>query len=125
MKTRVGVFTKVDTVIVRVRDLAAARAWYEETLGLRAGYVSEEERLVVFEVARNGTTFTIWELKPGQRLAPADAEGTYPILFADDLAHARAALAGRGVPVSDIEGDGVRWFTMRDPDGNKLEVVHY
>lgn len=63
LKTRP--FTKVDTVIVRVPDLEKARKWYEENPGLQSGVTSEKERLVIFKTGGE-TSFTIYELKPGE-----------------------------------------------------------
>ena len=45
-------FEKVDTVIIRVQDLERARVWYEEKVGLRAGYVGTDERLAVLRGGR-------------------------------------------------------------------------
>jgi catechol 2,3-dioxygenase-like lactoylglutathione lyase family enzyme len=63
LKTRP--FTKVDTVIVRVPDLEKARKWYEEKLGLQPAVTSEKERLVIFKTGGE-TSFTVYELKPGE-----------------------------------------------------------
>ncbi len=43
-----AVFEKIATVIIRVRDLARARQWYQEALGLSAVFSDDRERVVTF-----------------------------------------------------------------------------
>jgi catechol-2,3-dioxygenase len=118
-------FTKIDTVIVRVRNLEEAQAWHEKKLGFRADYVDEKERLVVLNVGGE-TSLTIYELKPGEMMAP-QSTGSYPILYARDIQTAHKLLSERGVEVGSIEGEpgGTQWFGLKDRDGNLLEVCHY
>lgn len=121
-----GLFTKIDTVIVRVRELEEAQAWYEEKLGFRAGDVDEKERLVVLNVG--GETFlTIYELKPGEMIAPQSTARSYPIFYTGDIQTAHRLLSERGVEVGSIEGEpgGTQWFAFKDRDGNLFEVCHY
>jgi catechol 2,3-dioxygenase-like lactoylglutathione lyase family enzyme len=42
-------FSGLDTVILRVRDISAATAWYVQHLGAEAIYEDEEQRLPVLE----------------------------------------------------------------------------
>lgn len=122
MKQNAGIFTRLDTVIVRVRDLDAARAWYEKTLGFVAGYFDRQERLVIFNVGGT-TSLTLWQLKPGERLPLAGTASTFPIFGTDDARQTHRLLGSRAVSVDPIqEGGGVRFFTFRDLDGNRLEV---
>ena len=107
----------IDTVVVRVRDLATARAWYEERLGLAASF--ESPGLVVLDPGGE-TTLTLFEDR-----APADPASTacFPVFRTDDVDAARDALAGRGVEVKRIQEDGTaRWFGFADPEGNRLEA---
>lgn len=121
-----GIFTKIDTVIVRVGKLAEAQAWYEQKLGFRPSYIGEQERLVVFNVGGE-TPLTIYELKPGEMTEPQSTASSYPIFYADDIQAAHELLSARGVEVGPIEGepDGTQWFAFKDCDGNQLEVCHY
>lgn len=54
-------FSRLDTLIVRVRDLRAAREWYDNALGVAATYVEEAEGLAVLGL--KGTSLTLWQLK--------------------------------------------------------------
>jgi len=42
-------FSGLDTVIIRVRDIAATTQWYVQSLGAEAIYEDEEQRLSVVE----------------------------------------------------------------------------
>lgn len=115
-----SLFVAVDTVIVRVRDLASSRAWYEERLGLEVSF--EGPGIVVFDLGEGRqTTLTLYELSPGE--AEPAAGRCFPVLRVDDADAVRDSLAGRGVEVEAIQTDGTtRWFGFRDPEGCRLEA---
>jgi len=117
-----GVFRGLDTVLLRVRDIDLAKAWYQEKLGFPEPYFDPTERLAVFDLGGT-TSLTLWELKPGQAFAPADDSKPFPIFSVVDARQTRNILRDRGVIVGEvIEGDGVVYFTFRDLDGNLLEA---
>lgn len=115
-------FLRVDTVIVRVRDLARALPWYQGLLAVEPAYLDGGEGLAVLPLG--DTSLTLWQCKPddGDRAATGRA-GTYPILaVADaDAAHAFVGAHG-GAPEPVAAGAGVRYFGFTDPDGNYLEA---
>lgn len=113
-------FSRLDTLIVRVRDLAGARQWYATALDLHPVYEDEGEGLAVLGL--DGTSLTLWQLKDGETMDAA-AAGSYPIFGIADAAAAHATLAGRGVRVDPLQsGPGVRFFSFYDVDGNRLEA---
>ena len=113
-------FTRIDAVVLRVRDLAAARAWYTGTLGLTATYEDPALKLAVLDMA-GGTSLTLWELGPGEG---APSGGGFPILGVDDAEEAHRRLTGVGVETGPVqEAAGARFFSFRDPDGNRLDVA--
>ncbi|HEX3158345.1 MAG TPA: VOC family protein [Gemmatimonadaceae bacterium] len=113
-------FSRLDTLILRVRDLTAAQTWYAETLGLEAAFVDETEGLAVLGL--DGTSLTLWALKPGERAATGGS-GSYPIFGVADAAAAHARLAERGVAAEALQtAPGVRFFGFHDLDGNRLEA---
>jgi catechol 2,3-dioxygenase-like lactoylglutathione lyase family enzyme len=117
-----GIFTRLDTVLLRVRDFQISKAWYEEKLGFVASYVSEEEKLAVFDMG-GATSFTIWQLEPGEQLVTGGSNGTFPIFLAEDAMSARERMRSMNIEVEDIlESGGVFSFGFFDPDGNRLEV---
>lgn len=121
MSGTAGIFNGLDTVLLRVRCLDEARAWYSEKLGLRETFLDEGERLAVFDLA--GTSLTLWELKAGESFPPLGHAGTYPIFSVGDARQTWALLRERGVAVGEVvEAGGVTFFTFLDPDGNNLEA---
>jgi catechol 2,3-dioxygenase-like lactoylglutathione lyase family enzyme len=120
-------FTKVDTVIVRVPDLEKAMEWYEEKLGLQPGYVDlEKEKLAIFKTGGE-TSFTLYELKPGEEKPTGKVPASYPIFYARDINEARRHLELRGVKVGPVQGTPgqTQWFSFWDQDGNLIEACHY
>lgn len=113
-------FSRLDTLILRVRNLNAARTWYVGALGLAAAYVDEAEGLAVLGL--EGTSLTLWQLKPGEAVVDS-AAAPYPIFSVADAAAAHALLRERGVEAGALQvGPGVRFFSFRDLDGNRLEA---
>lgn len=119
-------FTGLDTVIIRVRDIAAASAWYVQHLGVEAIYEDEEQRLTVVEFAGDGegvgaaSTLTLWQLERG---AEWTSSNTYPIIATSDARAAHEALTAAGVSVGEVqETPGVIFFRFSDLDGNTLEA---
>lgn len=119
-------FSGLDTVIIRVRDIAAATQWYVQSLGAEALYEDEEQRLSVVEFGGDpdaevaGSTLTLWQLDTGAEWAPSSS---YPILATADARAAHAALKAKGVDVGELtETPGVYFFRFTDLDGNALEA---
>lgn len=112
-------FLRLDTVILRVRDIKKARAWYQQKLGFRPTYSDDNEKLVVFDL--HGTTsLTLWQLKEKEKLT---VSSTYPIFLAEDIQAAHETLASQRVKTEPVtETNGLRWFGFYDPDGNRIEV---
>ena len=111
-----------------VDDLAKAREFYGETLGLKTSVLDEENGLMVLHLAGDRDTFVY--LKPD--FEPA----TYTILNfpVDDVDEAVDQLGARGVSferydgfeqdekgIARGEGPDIAWF--KDPAGNILSVL--
>lgn len=115
-------FLRIDTVIVRVRDLAHALPWYQILLAAEPLYLDGGEGLAVLPLG--DSSLTLWQREPGDtgHAVPGRA-GTYPILaVADaDAAHAFVSAHG-GTPEPIGTGAGVRYFGFTDPHGNYLEA---
>lgn len=136
--------TRLDHVVLWVRDPVASADFYEKAVGL--------EPLRVTEFAAGKLSFpsvrlneeTIFDLAP-LSMAPgmtmlqgsADSAG-HPVnhvclsLQAGDFDALRARLETRAVPVSEFSydsygarGEAKRSFYFRDPDGNVFEARHY
>ena len=97
---------------IRVRDLEAARAWYERLLGEPSFFPNAGE--VVWAVADE--RFVYIQEDPGRA---GDALVT---LFVDDLEAVVSEIAARGLKPAEREtyANGARKATYRDDDGNEI-----
>jgi catechol 2,3-dioxygenase-like lactoylglutathione lyase family enzyme len=121
-----GLVTGVDFVSVPTRDLAAARKFYGEVLGLEPSSVWQGPgKDPVGAEFENGTvTIALMACEPlGIEFSPTRV----PIAFrVDDVHAARAELESRGVTFEgDIIDSGVcHQAIFKDPDGNVLDLHH-
>ena len=96
----------------RVRDFAAARAWYERLLGEVTFMPHASE--------------AVWDIADGRSVYicedPERAGGALITAFVDDLDALVAQIAARGLEPAEREtySNGVRKATYRDPDGNEI-----
>lgn len=114
--------TGADFVALLTKDFGAARAFYEEVLGLRCSQVYQ--RIPGGEFETGSVTLQILEASAIGREFVANA---MPIaLHVADVAEARTALEARDVQfVSETFDSGVCWQAIfRDPDGNVLGLHH-
>ncbi|MGW0814849.1 VOC family protein [Streptomyces viridiviolaceus] len=136
--------TRIDHVVLWVRDPIAAADFYEKAVGL--------EPMGVTEYAAGTVTFpsvrlndeTILDLAPHSlaermRMVPgAAASAGHPVnhvclsMPRHDFEALRSRLEERSVPVSDFSHDSSgarglarRSFYFSDPDGNVFEARHY
>ena len=97
---------------LRVRDLAVARAWYEQLLGEPA--FSPNDREVVWTLADDRHVYI-------EEDAERAGDGLVTMIV-DDLDAVVAAIAGRGLEPASTEtySNGVRKVVFRDADGNEV-----
>jgi catechol 2,3-dioxygenase-like lactoylglutathione lyase family enzyme len=97
---------------LRVRDLAAARPWYEQLLGEPAFFPNDVE--IVWALADSRHVYVEQD--------PARAGNGLVTVFVRDLDARLAAIAARGLEPDEQEtyANGVRKATFRDPDGNEV-----
>lgn len=116
-----------------VDDLAAARRFYEEVLGLSVLFADERlcaldaGRRSVLLLFRRGSTLTTVTL-PGGTIPPHDGSGPVHIAFAipaADLGAWETRLAAHAIPVEGRTAwpKGGRSFYVRDPDGHLVELA--
>ena len=107
--------TSLDFVAIPSQDPDRSRAFYGETLGLRADEHSK------YEFWAGETCFGIW--KPEDMGLPfAPQKNAHIALHVDDVAAARTELEGKGVEFAGETFDtGVCHMALfTDPDGNDL-----
>jgi catechol 2,3-dioxygenase-like lactoylglutathione lyase family enzyme len=97
---------------IRVRDLTAAREWYERLLGEPSFFPNATE--VVWTLADDRSLYI--EEDPGR------AGGALITVFVDDLDARIADIGSRGLEPAEREtySNGVRKATYRDEDGNEV-----
>ena len=113
---------KLELVTLPVSDIDRAKAFYVEQAGFNADHdhtVSEELRFI--QVTPPGSACSIAFGKGLTDMAPGSVRGLQVVV--DDIESAHAELAGRGVPVSDIDDQPWgRFVYFSDPDGNGWAV---
>ena len=97
---------------IRVRDVTAARAWYERLLGEPSFFPNATE--VVWTLAVHRSLYIEED--------PRRAGGALITVFVDDLDALISDIGSRGLKPTEREtySNGVRKATYRDDDGNEI-----
>jgi predicted enzyme related to lactoylglutathione lyase len=105
---------------ILVRNIDSVSPWYIEKLGM---YKSTENNFG----DSGGAAFRFKEDGNPVVLTTRGGFGTgkTPMLFTKKIGKMRDVLAARGIDAGTIERDrqGTRYFEIRDPEGNEIEVV--
>jgi predicted enzyme related to lactoylglutathione lyase len=113
---------KLELMTVPVSDVDRAKAFYVEQAGFNADHdhtVSDEIRFVQLTPPGSACSISIGRGLSG--MAPGSLEGLQVVV--DDIEEARAALAERGVDVSEVtDFPWGRFVFFADPDGNRWAV---
>jgi catechol 2,3-dioxygenase-like lactoylglutathione lyase family enzyme len=117
--------TGVDFVSIPSNDLAQAREFYEQVLGLEASSVWQRPGTEAVGAEFETGTVTLALLNcPGLGI-PFSANAVPVALQVGDVAAARADLEAKGVTFDDTIDSGVCHMAhFRDPDGNTLMLHH-
>ena len=114
---------KLEVIGIPVSDVDAAKAFYTEQVGFGLDHdVRPREGMRVVQMTPQGSACSV-VIGEGMPLGePGSSRG--PQLVVEDIDAARAALAARGVPISDVQqlgpegAPGSRFAFFADPDGN-------
>ncbi|MCD7437770.1 VOC family protein [Streptomyces lincolnensis] len=136
--------TRLDHVVLWVRDPLASADFYEKAVGMEPVRITDFAAGVVPFPSVRLNDETILDLMPltmveRMKMVPGAAESAgHPVnhvclaLPGDAFEALRARLEERSVPVSEISHDSFgargmarRSFYFRDPDGNVFEARHY
>ena len=112
---------KVAFTMYPVKDMARARAFYEETLGLGPSRNGPTSPWVEFDLPGGGC-LAITTVTPEEPSAKAGGTIAFEV---DDLPALVADLKAKGVsfPADDIESPVCRMAVCLDPDGNSI-ILH-
>ena len=121
MKTS-QVFSRIDSVVLRVHHREAAVDWYLARLGFRILCEDAAAGVTVLDMGR-GDTLTLWQLRGNEIAVIRNMSGTFPVFEATDAVAQRAELIARGVEASQVrEVSRLKSFSFWDLDGNRLEA---
>lgn len=112
---------KVAFTMYPVTDMARARAFYEETLGLPPSGYGEKSPWVEFDLPGGGC-LAITTVTPNQPSASAGGTIAFEV---DDLPATVADLKAKGVAFAaeGIESPVCHMAIVKDPDGNAI-ILH-
>jgi catechol 2,3-dioxygenase-like lactoylglutathione lyase family enzyme len=121
---------RLEVVPIPVSDVDAAKAFYTERVGFRLDHdISPNAGMRVVQMTPAGSACSV-VIGEGLPLGePGSVKGVQ--LVVEDVDAVREALAGRGVPVGEVqqmgpEGTpGSRYAFFEDPDGNLWAVQEY
>jgi catechol 2,3-dioxygenase-like lactoylglutathione lyase family enzyme len=108
-------------VTFKVTDLAKAKAFYGEELGLASGGAKSGDNVQASYVVNQDQRVDLTKTAPGVGNSNMVEIG----LATDDLAKMRAYLTAKGVPADRITAwpDGTKYFQTGDPEGNRIVFV--
>jgi catechol 2,3-dioxygenase-like lactoylglutathione lyase family enzyme len=110
----------IDTVIVRVSNIATSKEWYVKKLGLALLFEDDKMKLVVLDT-KGPTSLTLWQTD--KTVSVNRDTASYPIFKTPGADALKQELLNRGIEVGEIIQDAyVKYFFFYDPDGNMLEA---
>jgi len=110
----------IDTIIVRVSNIAASKKWYSEKLGMALLFEDDKMKLAVLDT-KSPTSLTLWQTK--KTVSVNRDTASYPIFKTPNADALKKELSKRGIEVGEIiQDDYVKYFFFYDPDGNILEA---
>ena len=109
---------EIGFVGIPVTNMARARAFYEDVLGLKPDLALTGERWTEYPVG----TGTIAIACIGDEWRPSD-QGTAAALEVESLEGAIARLNEHNIRYDQVESPVCRMAIIQDPDGNKL-IIH-
>ena len=99
---------------VRVRELAAARSWYERLLGSEPAFLPNDVE-AVWAVGEHRWFYLLQD--------PARAGSALVTIMVADLDATVDAIRQRGVEPTELEDYGAaRKYVFHDPDGNEIGI---
>jgi catechol 2,3-dioxygenase-like lactoylglutathione lyase family enzyme len=118
--TGIKLLQGIDTVIVRVSNIATSKEWYVKKLGLALLFEDDKMKLVVLDT-KGPTSLTLWQTD--KTVSVNRDTASYPIFKTPDADALKQELLNRGIEVGEIIEDAyVKYFFFYDPDGNILEA---
>jgi catechol 2,3-dioxygenase-like lactoylglutathione lyase family enzyme len=117
---------KILMVMMAVTDMAKAKEFYAEQLGFQVtnDVGQGAQHWVTLSLPGGGATLTLSTMHGNMK------PGTMRLYLAtSNIEAANSELKAKGVKVNEVKddlygpGSGVKWFDLRDPDGNLWQVA--
>ena len=122
MNAKKGVFERLESFVLFVRDVRASRAWYERAFGVTVGQVNDHSNLCVVQI--EGADLVLQQMRSGEHPPSIGTAAAYPSFRVADALQLHHDLKGMGVQVGPFhDGAGRKTFTVRDLDDNRLDIV--
>ena len=113
--------THIDHCSVIVTDVAASRHFYGELLGLREIPAPKTFDFVALWYDLGGTYLHLLFKPERDTISPR-----HFCLHVSDIAAARVHVTARGIRIDEtVKIPGAERFFIRDPDGNRIEVLQW
>ncbi len=117
-----ALFSRLDTVFIKVSNLAAAVEWYTKILGLELRWRNDKGGFAALDI--DGVPITLVEEKNPELFKPFE-DATF-LFYGSDIESIHEKLAGQEVETGPIEMlYDVKWFWFKDPDGNMLKACYF
>jgi glyoxylase I family protein len=114
-------FTHLDHCSVLITDVAAARQFYGELLGLKEIPAPKEFDFVAIWYDLGGTYLHLLQKPQPDTISPR-----HFCLHVTDARAAREHFCRLGVPIDEtVKIAAADRFFLRDPDGNRIEVLQW
>ena len=114
-------FTHLDHCTVLVTDVAKARQFYGETLGLREIAPPREFDFVAIWYDLGGSYLHLLQKEKPDSISPR-----HFCLHVTDVRAAREELRRRGLTIDEtVKIAAADRFFVRDPDGNRIEILQW
>lgn len=122
-KQEIAADMKLQTSVMRVRNLEQAADWYVQVLGFCEAFRDLRVRARTF-VLNGATRITLYELGPDEEHIPTGKHSAYLVFATDDIHAEQDRMRQLGAELSPLETDpGWQLFWITDPDGNKMMVI--
>lgn len=113
--------THIDHCSVLITDVAKARRFYGDILGLREIPAPKEFDFVAIWYDLGGTYLHLLLKEKPDTISPR-----HFCLHVADIGAARMALTAMGVPIDEtVKIAAADRFFVRDPDGNRIELLQW
>ncbi|HEY3789867.1 MAG TPA: VOC family protein [Urbifossiella sp.] len=114
-------FTHIDHCSIIVTDVVRSRDFYGRVLGLKEIAAPREFDFVAVWYDLGGTYIHLLRKPQADTISPR-----HFCLHTPDAKAARAYFSGLGVPIEEtVKIAAADRFFVRDPDGNRIEVLHW